>query len=340
MNRFTLALVLITALAPVAASADFGFTPMVFTSNPPTLDGTSAMSEWFSPTTEILTAGSDPAPVISSGSFAGMGDLTINVTALFSLDQIYLRILVEDDLDRAGDTLTLELGSSTFTFTDSTVIGPVGDWQVARNPANPWEIEIRVAGSLADAPSLPGAIVSFGVRYDDDDDGADGVMERTQAGGGALIAVNPRSDLLGVADLLDAMVPTFSEVGNLAKRAARLRKAADASRWTDDFTLASKSDAAKSLDRVRNVIKKLEKYRAKADASIAFHLDQPMETLLRAMRLAAARLQLLGLQTAGSDMASTMERMSRGETAAAEGDRVTAAKQYRKAAKKAASQVY
>ncbi len=341
MNRLPLVLAIILALVPTATAVEFGLGQMLYTSNAPTLDGQADADEWTSPATEIISSVSDPTPVIASGSFSGQADLSILLTGLFTTDQIYLHVDVTDDLARAGDTLTLEVGAAVFTIQDGVATsGPSGDWEVVKHPTNPWGLEIRIAATVVGVSPLAGAFVPFNLRFADDDDGADGVMERGQTGAGALLPVDPRNDLLAVATMLEMLAPTFSDVGNLAKRASRLRKAADVKRWADDFTLESKSEAAKSLDRVRNVIRKLEKYRAKADASIAFQLDQPMEALLRAMRMAAARLHLLGLQTPGSDMTKAAERMWRGETAAAAGDWATAAKQYRKAAKKAASQVY
>lgn len=335
MFRLTSVAVLLVALAAIPAVQAEGPVQMLFASNVPNMDGQITPDEWVTPGFEQVSTASGAN--VKSGSFTGADDLTIHAWYIFSASQIYIGIRVEDDVVGSDDTLHVDLGLLTLTIrAGEDTEGPSGDWQVVKRGNDPWEMEIRILGSLAG----PATAYSLNLRFEDDDGGADGEFWRNDVGVGVLEPVNPRADLQSAATLLDALDASFDDIGNLSKRASRIRKAADAALWSDDFTHVSKSAASDSLNRVRKAIKKLEKFQRKADAVRASQLDTPLEILIRATRAAAWRLLALAEQTQPLSPTAAIERLEQAEDAYDAGDFTDASKYYRKAAKKAAKLVF
>jgi hypothetical protein len=333
MNRCVLAFVLVLSLASLA-SAQSTALPMVYATTPPVLDGSIGPEEWMTPAVDVLTGAS--GGVLKSGSFSGESDLWIQAQYLFSADQLYVRVWVRDNLVTPGDALSLDLGMVTLTIRDGVdPEGPTGDWEVVGRTGEPWDLEIRVPLSLLG----PTTGASLNLRYVDDDGGADGELWRNEEGGGVLAMSTPQVDLLTAATLLEGLHASFEDAGNLAKQARRLRKAADDSRWSDVYTHVDKSAASKSLKYVRKVIKKVLKYQGRVDAARASQLDAPLALMIGAARLSAWRLVRMARQEPyGWDGA--YDKLVLAEEAYLVDDLEEAARQYRKAAKKAAKVVF
>jgi hypothetical protein len=332
---------MLLVVAAAFAELDPGLLPAIQTDSPPVIDGVIGPVEWQTPIVQTFSAGAVPPAAIESGSFSGAADAAVEVRALYTSSDIYVALRVTDDVKASGDRVLVEVGNATLTLGgDGSVSGPGSDWAASvTQETGGWTMEMRIGGSIAAPTTIPGAQLSVNIRVEDDDDNdgaADGILLRSDAGAGIFYAGTPRSDLMTAILAIDAAALSPDAVGKLEKQSRRLTKAADELAWADAYGYASKSAAAKSLDRIRKAVRKLEKTRDLAPGTgFAAQIQGALDRIMVAVRLATGEMVLRAVQQVGITKAQeALDRLDLAE--ACTGSLDECVKLYRKAAKKAA----